>query len=149
VHISLYNAGCTAFQRHCVHQLHNRLSLSSPSNHLKLITFKKTQLIYNSRNFIILFLNFIIWCIGLGSSVEISTGYVLDGPVIESMYGEFLANFQTGSGAHPSSCTMDTGSFPGVKRPGSGADLPHLLAPMSKMSGAIPPLPFWAIRGLL
>ena len=29
-----------------------------------------------------------------------------------------------GPGAHPASCTMGTGSFPGVKRPGRGADLP-------------------------
>ena len=31
---------------------------------------------------------------------------------------------QTGPGAHPASCTMVTGSFPGVKRPGRGVDHP-------------------------
>jgi hypothetical protein len=31
---------------------------------------------------------------------------------------------QTGPGAHPASCTMGTGSFSGVKRPGRGADHP-------------------------
>jgi hypothetical protein len=36
----------------------------------------------------------------------------------------FFAHFQTGSGAHQASCTMGTGSFPGVKRPGRGADHP-------------------------
>jgi hypothetical protein len=30
----------------------------------------------------------------------------------------FFAHVQTGAGAHPASCTMGTGSFPGVKRPG-------------------------------
>jgi hypothetical protein len=31
---------------------------------------------------------------------------------------------QTGPGAYPASCTMGTGSFPGVKRPGRGVDHP-------------------------
>jgi hypothetical protein len=31
---------------------------------------------------------------------------------------------QTGPGAHPASCTMGTGSFLGVERPGRGADHP-------------------------
>jgi hypothetical protein len=37
----------------------------------------------------------------------------------------FFAPVQTGPGAHPVSCTMGTGYFPGVKRPGRGADHPH------------------------
>ena len=36
----------------------------------------------------------------------------------------FSAPVQTGPGAYRASCTMDTGSFPGVKRPGRGADHP-------------------------
>jgi hypothetical protein len=36
----------------------------------------------------------------------------------------FLAHVQTGPEAHPASCTIGTGSFPGVKRPGRGADHP-------------------------
>ena len=36
----------------------------------------------------------------------------------------FSAPVQTGTGAHPASSTMGTGSFPGVKRPGRGADHP-------------------------
>jgi hypothetical protein len=32
----------------------------------------------------------------------------------------FPAPVQAGSGVHPASCTMGTGSFPGVKRPGRG-----------------------------
>jgi hypothetical protein len=38
----------------------------------------------------------------------------------------FFAQVQTGPEAHPASCTMGTGSFPGVKRPGRGADHPPL-----------------------
>ena len=36
------------------------------------------------------------------------------------------APVQTGPGAHPASCTIGTGSFPGVKRPGRGAYHPSL-----------------------
>jgi hypothetical protein len=34
----------------------------------------------------------------------------------------FPAPVQTGPGAHPASCTMGTGSFPGVERPERDAD---------------------------
>jgi hypothetical protein len=34
----------------------------------------------------------------------------------------FFAHVHTGPGTHPASCTMGTGSFLGVKRPGRGAD---------------------------
>jgi hypothetical protein len=62
---------------------------------------------------------------GPGSSVGIATGYGLDGPGIESRWeARFFAHVHTGSEAHPASCTMCTGSFPGVKRPGCGADHP-------------------------
>jgi hypothetical protein len=37
----------------------------------------------------------------------------------------FFAHVQTDPGAHPASCTMGTGFFPGVKRPGRGADHPR------------------------
>jgi hypothetical protein len=36
----------------------------------------------------------------------------------------FFAHVHTGPEAHLASCTMGTGSFPGVKRPGRGADHP-------------------------
>jgi hypothetical protein len=62
---------------------------------------------------------------GRDSSVGIATGYGLDGPGIESRWGtRFFAHVQTGPEAHPASCTMGTGSFPGVKRPGRDADHP-------------------------
>jgi len=57
------------------------------------------------------------------SSVGIATGYELDGPGIKSRCGvRFSAPVQTGPVAHPASCTMGTGSFPGVKR-GRGVTL--------------------------
>ena len=69
---------------------------------------------------------------GRDSSVGIATRYGLDGPGIESRWGSrFSTPVQTGPGAHPASCTMGTGSFPGVKRPGRGVDHP----PPSKRRG--------------
>jgi len=54
-----------------------------------------------------------------------ATRYGLDGSGIESRWGaKFCAPVQAGPGAHPASYTMDTGSFPGVKRPGRGVDNP-------------------------
>ena len=41
----------------------------------------------------------------------------------------FSAPVQTGPRTHPASCTMGTGSFPGVKRPERGVDHPPHLAP--------------------
>ena len=61
------------------------------------------------------------------------------------MSARFPAPVQTGPGAHPASCTMGTGSFPGVKS-GRGVTLTphHLLVPWSRKSRAIPLLPLWA-----
>jgi len=36
----------------------------------------------------------------------------------------FSSSAQTGLGAHPASCKMGTGSFPGIKRPGRCVDHP-------------------------
>ena len=72
---------------------------------------------------------------GPGSAVGIATAYGLDGPGIESRWGAiFSAPVQTGPEARPASCTMGTGSFPGV-RCGRGVTLtPHpLLVPWSKI----------------
>jgi len=70
---------------------------------------------------------------GPGSVVGIATGYGLDGPGIESRWGaRFSATVQTCPGAHPASCTVGIGSFPGVKS-GRGVTLtPYpLLVPWS------------------
>jgi len=47
------------------------------------------------------------------SSVIIATAYRLDGPGTESRWGRDPV--QTGPEAQPASCTMGTGSFPGVR----------------------------------
>jgi hypothetical protein len=76
---------------------------------------------------------------GPGSSVGIVTDYGLDGPGIEPQWGWDFLPVQTGPGAHPASCTMGTGSFPGVKC-GRGVLLTThpLLVPRSWKSRAIP-----------
>jgi hypothetical protein len=63
---------------------------------------------------------------GPGSSVGIATGYVLEYPGIESRWEvRFSEPVQTGPGAHPASCTMGTGSFPGLKSGRGVALTPH------------------------
>ena len=62
---------------------------------------------------------------GRDSVVGIATRYGLDGSGIESRCGrDFPHPSRPALGAYPASCTMGTGSFPGVKRPGRGADHP-------------------------
>ena len=70
---------------------------------------------------------------GPGSVVDVATGYGLDGPGIESRWwASFSAPVQIGPGAYPASCTMGTGSFPGVK---SGRDV--TLTPSHPSSAAV------------
>ena len=63
------------------------------------------------------------------------------------MGARFSAPGQSGPGAHKASCTMGTGTFPGVKS-GRGVTLtPHpLLVSWSRKSRYIPLLTLWAVR---
>ena len=85
---------------------------------------------------------------GTGRSVGIATDYGLEGPGIESPVGWEFPPVQTCPGAHPASCTMGTGSFPGVKS-GRGVLLtPHpLLVPWSWKGRAISLPNFWTTIG--
>jgi len=86
---------------------------------------------------------------GPGSSVSIATDCGLDGSGIESRWGQDFLPFQTGPGAHPASCKMDTGSFPGVKCDrGVLLTTHHLLVPRSLKSRAVPLPTLWATPGL-
>jgi len=67
----------------------------------------------------------IIYSYTLHLRVAIAQSIKLDGPGIESLWGaRFSTLVQTRPGAHSASYAMGTGSFPGVKRPGHGADYP-------------------------
>ena len=86
--------------------------------------------------------------LGPGSSVGIATELRAGRSGDRVPVGaRFSAPVQTGPGAHPASCTMGTGSFPGVKS-GRGVTLsPHpLIVSWSRKSRAIPLLPLWAVR---
>ena len=62
-------------------------------------------------------------CMGRDSSVGITTRYELDGPGDRiPVEARFSVTVQTDPGAYPAYCTMGTGSFQGVKRPGRGVD---------------------------
>ena len=86
---------------------------------------------------------------GRDSSVGIATRYGLYGPGIESRCGaRFSEPVQTGPGAHPASYRVDTGSFPGVMRPGRGVDHPpHLVPKLRKEYGYTCTSPL-GLRGL-
>jgi len=85
---------------------------------------------------------------GPGSVVGIATGYGMDGPGIESRWGRDFPHPSTPApGAHPASCTMGTGSFPGVRSDRGVTLTPHpLLVPWSRKINDIPLLPRWALR---
>jgi len=66
-----------------------------------------------------------------------------------SRWGRDFPPVQTGPGAHPASCKMGTGSFPGVKCGRSVLLTTHsLLVPRSWKSRAIPLPTLWVTPGL-
>ena len=71
-------------------------------------------------------LHYTVCFLGQDGSVGTAPRYGLKGPQIESRKGGgFSVPIQTGSGAHPASCTMSTGSpSPRTNRPGRDVDYP-------------------------
>jgi hypothetical protein len=95
-----------------------------------------------------------------GSSVSIVSDYGLDDRAIGVRSLARAKDFssilcvQTGSGAHPASCTMGTGGpFPGVKaRPGRDADHSHPPSSAEVENEELylsPQAPPWRVAGLL
>jgi len=86
---------------------------------------------------------------GPGSSVSIATELWAGWSRIESWWGRDFLPVQTSPGAHPASCKMGTGSFPGVKW-GRGVLLTThlLLVPRSWKSRVISLPTLWATAGL-
>ena len=93
--------------------------------------------------------HFILIPSGLGSSVSIATELRAGRSGIESRWGRDFPPVQTGPGAHPASCKMGTGSFPGVKC-GRGVLQPiHPLLVLWLWKSRVIPLPtLWATPGL-
>ena len=86
---------------------------------------------------------------GPGSSVGIATELRAGRSGIESGWRRDFPPVQTGLGAHPASCKMGTGSFPGVKCGWGVLLITHpLLVPRSWKSRAIPLPTLWATPGL-
>jgi len=86
---------------------------------------------------------------GPGSSVGIATELRAGRSGIENRWGRDFPPIQSGPGAHPASCTIGTGSFPGVKfRRGVLLNTHPLLVPRSWKSRAIPLPTLWAKLGL-
>ena len=87
---------------------------------------------------------------GPGSSVGIATDLRAGMSGDRILMGvRFSSPVQTGRGAHPASCTMGTGSYPGVKRPGRGVDHPPHLAPRLKKEYSFTSTPPLGLRGLI
>ena len=79
-----------------------------------------------------------------GIATELRAGRSGDQSPVKARYS---APVQTGPVAHSASCTMGTGSFPGIKIDRGVTLTPHLLlVSWSWKSRAIPLLPLWAVR---
>ena len=69
--------------------------------------------------------HYVFSSVGRDSSVSIVTmGWMVQGSNPSGGGVRISAPVQTGPGAYPASCTVGTGSFPGVKQPGRGVDHP-------------------------
>jgi len=90
---------------------------------------------------------------GPGSSVGTATELRAGRSGIESRWGRDFPPLQTGPGAHPASCTLGTGSFPGVKCGRSVLLTTHpLIVPRSwkiELHLYPPSGPHWASNGKL
>ena len=83
------------------------------------------------------------WRAGIAQSVQrLATGWTVRGS--NPVGVRFSVSVQTGPGAHPASCTVGTGYFPGESgRGGVPTTHPHLSADVMK-GRAIPLLTLWA-----
>ena len=84
----------------------------------------------------------------MGRVVRYSDGLRAGRSVDRIPVGRDFPPVQTGPGAHPASCTMGTGSFPGVQYDRGVLLTTHpLLVPWSWRSRAIPLPTLWATTG--
>jgi hypothetical protein len=115
-------------------KIHYRVHKMPPDG----LSWIQSKTLHTTRIFDILLI-IILPCRSWGSSVSIVSDYRVDDPGTIPGRGKGFSSslcVLTGSGAHPASCTMGTGSpFPGGKaRPGRDADHSPHLVPRSGMS---------------
>ena len=85
---------------------------------------------------------------GPGSSIGIASSYGLDSLGSNPGGGEIFCPSRQ-PGAHPASCKMGTGSFPGIKRSQGVLLTTHPLLVLRLWKSRAVPLPtFWATRSL-
>ena len=122
---------------------HSRLGINGPSEPGRLrdvcvCQWFKSFLIWEKPKYLVFSLC-PVFIGGPGSSVGIATDFGLEGLGIESQWGRGFLPVQTGPGARPASCTVGTGSFPGIKCSRGVLLTTHpFLAPRSWKSRAIP-----------
>jgi hypothetical protein len=82
-------------------------------------------------------LAFRLRCIYLSPVCQtVAVCYSVDGLEVKSRWRRDFPYRPTGAKAHPASCTVNTGSFPGIKRSKRGADQPsHSFQTGSNLNG--------------
>jgi len=143
------HVGCVSVTANCTSSSQTSLSRSrywlyGQMRQLNILTNPDTWYSFRYEHFIVPYPVY-----GPGSSVGIATELRAGRSGIESRWGRDFPPVQTGPGAHPASCKMETGSFPGVKC-GRGVLLTThpLLVLRSWKSRAIPLPTLWATPGL-
>ena len=142
---------------HCLNQMHHRVPPYSFIHYTVIFWFLIFDVFYVFRTQGFIFRKTVVYTLrygafymrGMGSSVGIATELRAGQSGIESRWGRDFSPVQTGPEAHPASCKMGTGSFPGVEC-GRGVLLTThpLLVPRSWKSRAIPLPTLWATSGL-
>jgi hypothetical protein len=84
-------------------------------------THKRTNYVDCLPNiYILLYLITVLWA-GIAQSVQkLAMGWTVRGSNPSGGGARFSVSLQTDPGAYPASCTIGTGPFPGIKRPGRG-----------------------------
>ena len=127
---------------------HVARSLPMVTEQHKYKTFS-SALVFPSKKNTLLYLG-IATCFGYGpgSSVGIATELRAGRSGDRIPLGRVFPSVQTGPEAHPASCTMGTGSFPGVNYGRAVLLTPHpLLVPWSWKGRAIPLPTLWVTTG--
>ena len=125
--------------KRCVKCVNKQMNGSCKNSHLGCVLKydKSTKFTFNKKYAVYFVLSIVftvhLFPVGRDSSVSIAIRYGLNGPGDRIPVGtRFSAPVQTVPLAYPTSYTMGTGSFPGVKQPDRGVDRPRHLVPKLK-----------------